>query len=138
MVVFVDLAHRITKLEMHLVVVGPVLLAAVARDAAVRALEPHVRGWGGGGATLLTCFRVVGRSDNASLTVGWMRAVGMGFDEGGAATDPRGGRCREMVEQVGLFQFYVFREVDLTFPVAFEIFSGRDLLPVKGALLLGW
>jgi hypothetical protein len=43
MVVLVDLAQCVANLEMCLVIIGPVLLAAVHRDAAVRALEIDMR-----------------------------------------------------------------------------------------------
>ena len=100
MVVLINLPQCLAQLQVLLVVVRPVLLAAIYRYAAVRALELHMCGRPGGPAAGLARLEVSWRGSNAGLVVRGVRAVGMMLHEGGAFADGGHGRGAEAVEEV--------------------------------------
>ena len=106
MIILIDLANRITNLEVGLEIVHPVTFRAVDRHTTVRAFEMRVRRRlapfvGDGG---FASFRIVRGGRSSSLLVAWVWAEGILLDEGGALADDRRGRVREGVEEVVGFQ----------------------------------
>lgn len=103
-VVFIDLAQRVTDLKVSLEIVHPVALGAVDWHTAVGALEVRM---GRGQVCIVggfSGFGVVRRHGRAGLLVAWVRAEGILLDELRAFADCRRGRIREGVEQVVGFQ----------------------------------
>ena len=100
MVIFVDLSQSVADLKMLLVVVHPMLLAAVYRDATVGALEINMlRGLGARlGIDLAAGLREL------SWAVAVVRAAGVLFYEGRALADLGNGRVGERVEEVVLLE----------------------------------
>jgi hypothetical protein len=98
-IVLVALPQHVADLQVCLVVVRPVLLAAVHRDAAVGALEVYV---GGRGARRgrLAGFEVHGVVRRARRLVRGVRAVGMLAHKRRALPYLRDGRVAEGVEEV--------------------------------------
>lgn len=82
MIVFVDLAQSIANFQMLLVMVHPMLLAAVYGNAAVRALEINLRGGHVTGCGLLA----LGNCRHLGRLVVWMGAAGMLTHKCGAAS----------------------------------------------------
>lgn len=90
-VVFIDLAQRVTDLEMSLEVVHPVTLGAVDWYTAVGTLEVRM---GRGQVCIVggfSGFGVVRRDGRAGLLMAWVRAEGILLDELGAFADCRRG-----------------------------------------------
>jgi len=81
-IVLVDLPQGVADLEMRLIVICPVSLAAIDGDPAVGALELNVRRW-----------------RSAVVMIG-MRAAPMLLDESGALPDFGDWRVRESVKEV--------------------------------------
>jgi hypothetical protein len=84
---------------MRLVVVHPVLLAAVDGDAAVRTFEVYMCGWGTGGGRLAR-FKVEWVGGYAGWGVGGVRAVCVLAHIRRALADLGDGRLGEGVEEV--------------------------------------
>lgn len=99
MVVFVGLTQNVADLQMSLVVVGPVLLAAVDRDTAVGALKVDV-GRRGPGLGRLAGFEVHWVVWGARRLVVGMGTVGVLAHEGGSFADVGDRRLGEGVEEV--------------------------------------
>lgn len=100
MVIFIDLSQSVAYLKMFLIVVHPMLLAAIYRDATVRALEIDV-------------LRRLGARLGIDLAVGlgelpWavavVRAAGVLSYEGRTLADLGDGRVGEGVEEVVLLE----------------------------------
>ena len=90
-VVFIDLAQRVTDLEVSLEVVHPVTLGAVDWYTAVGTLEVRM---GRGQVCIVggfSGFGVVRRDGCAGLLMAWVRAEGILLDELGAFADCRRG-----------------------------------------------
>jgi hypothetical protein len=85
MIILVDLLQAVAYFKMSLVVVHPMLLAAVRGDATVGTLETDVRGSLSCRSCRLSPFWVIGVESDSGLSVCWVWAVCVLLHEGRAA-----------------------------------------------------
>lgn len=99
-VILVDLAKRVTDLEVSFEVIHPVAFGAVDRDSAVGAFEMRM-GRGACVGSFFSGLGVIWRDRGTGLLVVWVWAECVLLDVLGASADILRGRIRERVEQIG-------------------------------------
>ena len=100
MVVLVDLPQGVTYFQVGLVVVCPMFLAAVHRNAAIGALEVNMRRGPIPGFRVGVGMGISSVRWQAGRSVVRVGAVGMLSYESGATADLRNRRVREGVEEI--------------------------------------